>query len=251
MSGRIAVISDIHANLTALEAVVADLQMVGADAVIVGGDLVGSGSRPAQVVDRLRDLGWPCIYGNADEMVWNPAAVDAFFAPPALAAWKPVVDRAAAATSAALGDARIDWLRQLPDIWRGDGLAVVHASPASVWRSPGAAATDDELRAVYSPLETRRVVYGHIHHPFVRQVRRQPEPADAAELTVANAGSVGMPYDGDPRASYLVVDDGGVTIRRVDYDIEREAAALLASGCPDHQWITAMLRAGRALPLTD
>jgi diadenosine tetraphosphatase ApaH/serine/threonine PP2A family protein phosphatase len=62
---------------------------------------------------------------------------------------------------------------------------------------------------------------------------------------VANAGSVGLPYDGDPRAAYLLVDDGLPTIRRVEYDIEREAGSLLASGYPCAAWLAAMLRTGR------
>jgi predicted phosphodiesterase len=70
---RIAVLADIHANLTALEAVVDDIQRQAPDVVIVGGDLVGNGSRPAEVVDCIRALGWPVIQGNSDEMLWNAA----------------------------------------------------------------------------------------------------------------------------------------------------------------------------------
>ena len=70
---RVAVLSDIHANLTALDAVVADIRMHAPDAVVVGGDLVGSGSRPAEVIDRIREIDWPVIQGNSDEMLWNAA----------------------------------------------------------------------------------------------------------------------------------------------------------------------------------
>lgn len=68
---RIAVVSDIHANLTALEAVIADLKTISPDFIVHGGDLC-SGSRAAEVIDRIRDLGWPGVYGNGDEMLWDP-----------------------------------------------------------------------------------------------------------------------------------------------------------------------------------
>ena len=72
------------------------------------------------------------------------------------------------------------------------------------------------------------MVYGHIHHPFVRRLPL---------LTVANAGSVSLSYDGDPRAAYALVDDGEITIRRVEYDIEREARDLAAVRFPFASWI--------------
>src|SRR5918994_2177771 len=69
---RIAIVSDIHGNLTALEAVVDDLKTVSPDLVVHGGDLVANGSRPAEVVDLVRDLQWPGVCGNTDEMLWKP-----------------------------------------------------------------------------------------------------------------------------------------------------------------------------------
>jgi diadenosine tetraphosphatase ApaH/serine/threonine PP2A family protein phosphatase len=82
-------------------------------------------------------------------------------------------------------------------------------------------------------------VYGHIHTPFVRELRA---------ITVANTGSVGLSYDGDVRASYLILDDTKVSIRRVEYDIEREAQALMGSGLPHAYWMCQTLRAGRYVP---
>ena len=108
-----------------------------------------------------------------------------------------------------------------------------------MWRSPSAKASDEELAATYGTLGSSCVVYGHIHHPFVRRLPL---------LTVANAGSVSLSYDGDPRAAYALVDDGEVTIRRVAYDIEREARDLAAVRFPFASWIAAMLRGGTFLP---
>jgi predicted phosphodiesterase len=72
---RIAVVSDIHANLSALEAVVSDLRKTGVDLVVHGGDLMSGGPRPAEVIDRIRELTWPGVHGNTDEMLWMPQRV--------------------------------------------------------------------------------------------------------------------------------------------------------------------------------
>ncbi len=112
----------------------------------------------------------------------------------------------------------------------------MHASPGDLWRAPMADAEDAELIATYSQCDARTVAYGHIHVPFVRELE---------QFTVANAGSVGSPYDGDPRASYLLVDrDGGQSVR-VEYDIEREVALLQGSDYPDAEKIAEGRRAGR------
>ena len=95
---------------------------------------------------------------------------------------------------------------------------------------------DADLLKAYAELDAPLVVYGHIHRPYVR---------DLGSMTVANSGSVGSPYDGDPRASYLLVDDdGGAEVVRVEYDVEREVAGLLASGYPGAARIAESRRSG-------
>jgi diadenosine tetraphosphatase ApaH/serine/threonine PP2A family protein phosphatase len=111
-------------------------------------------------------------------------------------------------------------------------MALVHASPESLWRAPSPEAGAAELAAVYAPLEKPVVVYGHIHRSFVRNV---------GEMTVVNSGSVGLPYDGDRRAAYLLLDDFVPTIRRVNYDIDRELKDLAGSAIPHVSWIAKML----------
>jgi putative phosphoesterase len=239
---RVAVVSDIHGNLTALEAVVADLTQVSPDLIVHGGDLVGSGASPAEVVDRVRDLGWPGVQGNAEEMLWNPARVAEYFAPPALQPWREIVSRTILATVDAIGGERLTWLRALPERWSGHDLTVVHARPDDFWRAPMANASDNDLATTYGPLGTHCVVYGHIHCSYVRRL-------DA--LTVANSGAVSLSYDGDPRAAYVLIDAEQVTIRRVEYDVEREVAALFARRCPDATWLADMLRKGTPLPPPD
>lgn len=235
---RVAVITDIHGNLTALEAVIADLEQVAPDLVVQGGDLVAGGHRPVEVLDRVRERGWPGVQGNTDEMLWKPELFDQFMrSVPQLAhIWRMVFHKQAPATRELIGPDRLAWLRQMPLQWRGDALAVVHASPGNLWRSPMHNATNEELETTYAPLDRAVVAYGHIHLPFVREV---------GNMVVANCGSVGMPFDGDPRASYLVVDNGVAAIRRVEYDVEREIASLMRSTYPDAERIAETLRTAR------
>jgi putative phosphoesterase len=236
---RIAVVSDIHGNFTALEAVIADINATGADLVVHGGDLLGGGARQREVVDRIQDLGWPGVFGNADEMLWNPDLVAQHLSAPAYQRMRDIVFQHIAVTVDSIGPERLAWLRVLPVRWSANDLTVVHAGPNDVWRSPSVKASDQELGTTYGALGSRCVVYGHIHHPFVRRLPL---------LTVANAGSVSLSYDGDPRAAYALVDDGEITIRRVEYDIEREARDLAAVRYPFASWIGAMLRSGTFVP---
>lgn len=96
-------------------------------------------------------------------------------------------------------------------------------------------ASDAELDSVYRPLSQPIAVYAHIHRPFVRHV---------AGMIVINTGSVGLPYDGDSRASYLLLDDSEPEIRRVEYDVDREIKALSACGLPHADWIAKILESG-------
>jgi predicted phosphodiesterase len=234
---RIAIISDIHDNLTAFQAVLADLRETSPDLTLHGGDLVSGGSSPAEVVDRVRDLGWRGVFGNTDEAIARPETLEEFAsqspAPPSL--WDAVRDMTAF-TREALGEERIAWLGALPRVVIHPPVALVHASPASAWRSPLADATDAELESTYLPLGQAIAVYGHIHKSFVRNL---------AGLTVINTGSISQSFDGDPRASYLLIDNGTSRIRRVEYDIEREINTITTRGLPHVDWMARTLRAAR------
>jgi putative phosphoesterase len=233
---RTAIVSDIHGNLTALEAVLADLRLNSPDVILHGGDLAANGAHPADVVDRIRDLGWLGVRGNTDEMLWSPEDLTK------LATKFPKLRRILAAfeemipwTRTSLGEDRIRWLQTLPYLQRQGAVAILHASPNDLWLAPLPGASDLELQSVYGGLEVPIVVYGHIHRPYVRHLEG---------MTVANTGSVSLSYDGDPRASYLLLDGPNVTIRRVEYDLEREADALKHSGLPHAGWLCQILRAG-------
>jgi putative phosphoesterase len=232
---RLAIVSDVHGNLTALEAVVRDVEAAQPDLVLQGGDLVMMGPRPAEVVDLIRELGWQGVVGNTDEALWRPEAR------PELERQMPklgpllslVFDEYAPATSELLGEQRLAWLRELPAEHREGELLLLHAGPGDLWRAPLPEASDDELTEAYDGLGAGIVVYGHIHRPYVRELDG---------LTVANSGAVGMPFDGDWRASYLLIEDGAVEIRRVEFDLERELHLLAASGYPDAERLAQVRR---------
>lgn len=233
---RVAVVSDVHGNRTALEAVIADLAETAPDLVVHGGDLADTGSSPVHVVDRIRELGWSGVFGNTDELLFRPASLREFARefPESQGIFRRV-EETAAASRARLGPERLSWLQGLPGTYVGDGWALVHASPDDAWRAPSATAEDRRFEQAYGPLGRRIVVYGHLHTPFVRTL---------AGMTVVNSGSVGMPYDGDQRASYalLDVDAGRATIRRVEYDLESELRALARSGLPHADWTAEVMR---------
>lgn len=224
---RLAVVSDIHGNLAALDAVLADLATVRPDLVVHGGDLALNGPHPAECVDRVRELGWPGVVGNTDQALWT--------LPPTLPENTLKVFRVLiAATAELLGGERIGWLQTLAAEWRdGNDVALVHAVPGDTWKGVLPHESDAALRTFYAPLRAALAVYGHIHRPYVR---RMPD------LIVANCGSVGLPWDGDPRAAYLLVENGEPAIRRVGYDVGRHVADLQTSEYPSSQYLIEQAR---------
>jgi putative phosphoesterase len=233
---RIAVVSDIHGNRTAFQAVLEDLKQTSPDVVFHGGDLADAGSGSVEIVDRIRNLGWKGVAGNTDQMLALPECFEAFTSrSPNLATLWDAIREMAAFTRDLLGEERLSWLGNLPLIHVHDLVAIVHASPGDPWSAPPFEASEEELQARYASLSRSIVVYGHIHRPFVRTI---------GSLTVANSGSIGLPYDLDRRASYLLIDDARIEIRRVEYDLAREFEALKTSGIPHADWIARTLESG-------
>jgi putative phosphoesterase len=224
---RIAIVSDVHGNLPALEAVIADLAGVRPDLVVYGGDLALGGPNPAEVVDRVRELAWPSVLGNTDVVLGGERMIPeqglGFIAPPA------------ARTRDLLGPERVAWLTTRPMEWRGEGVAVVHAVPGDCWAIVRDDAPDERLRETYGPLGVPVAGYGHIHRAFVRRMDG---------LTVVNSGSVSLSLDGDVRAAYAVVEDGRVEHRRIAYDLEAVVADLVAMDYPNAATYAAWLRTG-------
>lgn len=205
----LALIYDVHGNLPALEAVLADASGAGAAQHVLGGDYALFGPWPRETVERLlalEDARW--IRGNGER--WTAAAEDA--------PDDEVIQSAIVACRAALGDELTEELAALPETLTREDTLVCHASPVSDVRSFMPEPADDEDELLQS-IGARRLVFGHTHLPFRRRA--------ANGLELVNPGSVGMPFDGDPRAAYALVTDGGeIEHRRVAYDHEASAAAL-------------------------
>ena len=234
---RLAIVSDIHGNLTAFEAVLADLRQTAPDLILHGGDLADSGASPAEIVDRVRDLGWQGVMGNTDEMLARPDSLEEFaIQSPQMQPFLSAIQEMAVATREKLGEERLAWLRRLPPIQVCGPMALIHASPEDLWRAPTSEVSDAELESVYGPLGQRVAVYGHIHCSYIRTV---------SAMTIANAGSVSLSYDGDRRAAYLLLDDSRPVIRRVEYDVDRELKTLSGCGLPHADWVAKILDTAR------
>jgi len=234
---RIAIVSDIHGNRTAFEAVLGDLRQTSPDLILHGGDLADGGASPVEIVDRIRDLGWQGVVGNTDEMLFKPESLTEFAKQsPKLQPLFAAVEQMAVATRETLGEERLAWLRTLPRIQFRGRMALVHASPDSLWRAPLPEASDAELESVYGPLGQPLAIYGHVHRSYVRT---------ASKMIVANTGSVSLSDDGDRRAAYLLLDESKPAIRRVEYDVDKELRALSSCGLPHADWIAKTLESGR------
>ena len=202
----LAVLYDIHGNLAALEAVLEDARHGGVRRFVLGGDYALFGPWPDETVTRLRELDATWIRGNGER--WTAHPEDA----------PEHVQAAVAACREALGTEAVEELAALPEEAVLDETRFCHASPGSdlVTFLPDPADDEDGLlRDVSEP----RLVFGHSHLPFRRTA--------STGVELINPGSVGMPFDGDPRAAYaLMADDGRVEHRRVEYDHAASAAAV-------------------------
>jgi predicted phosphodiesterase len=228
---RIAVLSDIHSNLIALDAVLTQIGSV--DAVWHLGDVVGYGPEPDAVVDRLAALDATGVRGNHDAAAAGGDEID-WFNPDARAAMEW--------TRTAISETTRAWLDGLPPRRVEADFTLVHGSPRDpIWEYVTSAAL---ARAGLSAISTEHGLHGHTHIPiaFTQVDGRMRTLAPRAGNTVAlgegrtllNPGSVGQPRDGDPRASYMVIDSDARTATwgRVAYDIDAVVAKMRAAGLP-------------------
>ena len=243
---RIAVLSDVHGNLPALEAVAAEIRREKPDAVLVAGDLVLNGPDPNGCVDALRLLeseGALIVSGNTDIAVGDFDYGSAF---PQYQDGVPDVIRAAAEWAHdELGDDQLEWLRRLPAERRtraaDDSLVlVVHASPGSQTRGFDQALDANVIFERAAATDARVICVGHTHVPEVR---------DLGWKVIVNAGSAGYVFDGDPTASWAMVTlvDGTVdaVIRRTPFDALSVANAISARGLPGDVYRAATVRTGK------
>lgn len=228
---RIAVLSDIHSNLPALDAVLAHAGEV--DALWHLGDVVGYGPDPDGVVARLAERGAIGVRGNHDAAALGGPEIHWF---------NPEAAAAAAWTRDTISPATRAWLEALPLRRVEDRVTLVHGSPRDPLREY--IVTLDVASANLAGLPTRYGLHGHTHVPvaFIDDGRDLDvvDPEDGTTLTLddrptlLNPGSVGQPRDGDPRASYLLIETATWTVdwRRVAYDVTSVQAAIRAAGLP-------------------
>lgn len=219
---RVALISDVHANAVALDAVVADAFEHAVDAFWNAGDLVGYGPEPDAVVSTLRALGGRSVRGNHDAAAIGDLELDGF---------NPLAAGAIRWTAETMQPATAEYLASFPETLSIDPVTIVHGT----FRDPlwHYLESYDDARAHFELQQSWLSVTGHTHRPVLiyqdpagnlssrLAPLGEPLPLDVAGRWCINPGSTGQPRDGDPRASYAILDlaQTTITFRRVAYDI--------------------------------
>ena len=202
---RVAVLNDVHGNLPALEAVLAEVATLEADEIVVGGDVI-SGPFPRESLDRLVGLGAIFVRGNADrESPRAPAGL-----------WEWVAER--------LDPLSLEFLSERPHALSVGGVLYCHGSPRDEDEILTRVSPDERFRAALEGVEERLVVGGHTHVQFVREIDG---------IRFVNAGSVGMPYEGRPGAFWTVVDGERIEHRHTPYAVDAAVIAIRATGYPE------------------
>jgi putative phosphoesterase len=238
---RIAILSDIHGNLPALEAVLSDLAgQADIERVYCLGDLVGYAPFPNEVIERIRGARIPTIIGNYDDGTgFDRDDCGCTYKEPEA---KALGDQSFAWTKAHVTEENKAFLRSLAREIRltfdGVRLLLVHGSPRRVNEYLYEDRPDASFRRLAASAGADAIFFGHTHIPYTKQV---------AEVLFVNVGSVGKPKDGDPRACYVVVEASAgqldVHFRRLSYPVERVVEAIRQSDLPDT--FAGMLKMGR------
>ena len=236
---RIAVFSDVHSNLPALEAVLSDIDAAGVDGKYALGDLVGYAPWPNEVLDRLRVEGLPIVMGNYDDGTgFERDECGCAYTNPAE---KALGDESFAWTKAHTSDENKAWLRTLhPEIrFEADGkrYLLVHGSPRRINEYLYETKPDETFARIAAGADADIFRCGNTRRPYYKAV---------GQARFVIVGSAGRPKDGDPRACWALLDTatGSVEFRRVTYDVESAAAAIEASDLPSE--FAEQLREARA-----
>jgi putative phosphoesterase len=210
---KIGLISDVHANAVALEAVLKDMEGK-VDVILCAGDIVGYNPYPNETVELLKRYKVKCVRGNYDHAVVT-GDVQWF---------NPVASQTIRWTMSHLTRDSLRFLESLPEHIDLNGLSVYHGSPN---RLQDFVFEGDHERfcSAFDPLEVRVVVFGHTHVPLEEI---------CGDKTILNPGSVGQPRDGDPRASYGIYDTDTrrFTVHRVSYDVKKVQDRIIELGLP-------------------
>lgn len=258
---RVAIFSDVHGNLTALEAILADIKAQTPDMIFLAGDLCLGGVRPLACLQRIQQEKISPIYGNADELVGQQPLLSNDIQAEKQEQQAQANDLVTW-TKAQLSEIDRAWLRSLPfsrrvsptTNWRDD-IFIVHANPHDVhqhiYPSEERQQTmygeikqsDDsaELRQLLHSLHMGILAFGHLHVPNIRQWR---------DILLVNISSVSLPLDGDPRAKYGLFtwqnDQWSITHQHVPYDMEAEIEQLTQIQPPTWQTLVQRLQTATA-----
>ncbi len=229
---RFAIIADIHGNLEALQAVLADIKEQRCTHYACLGDVVGYGPKPKECLDIIRGMGMPVVKGNHDEYCSVDQATDGF---------NPAAAEAVLWTRDQISEEDKQWLRDLKYVRMVTSFTIVHATLDGPQRW---GYVFDKLAAAasFTYQNTSMCFFGHTHVPvafmrdsMVRGGTYSKFKTEPGKKYFINVGAVGQPRDGNPKASYVIYDvhEGTIEIRRVDYDIPAVQAKIRAVGLPE------------------
>lgn len=233
---RIAVLSDIHANLEAFEAVLRDIDIQAPDAVVSLGDNVGYGADPEAVVALLRERNIPSVMGNHEHGLTKPGGMDWF---------NPTARKAVERTAKLLSPESLAYLAALPPFLIMAGARCVHGMPPDKTHQYFFKYNDKALLRLFAAMPERIAFIGHTH--MLECARYEGRKIERGELSkgirrldpashyILNVGAVGQPRDGDKHAKYVLYDQNAssIDVRFVPYDAKRAADKILAVGMPE------------------
>jgi predicted phosphodiesterase len=229
---KYAIFGDIHANLEALQAVMADAEQQGCTDYVCTGDIVGYASDPNECLRIVREMGCPVVKGNHDEESTLSTSLEGL---------NPLAKQAMEWTRAQLNEDEQNFLKNMKLVRQVADFTIVHAT----LDTPGSwtyVTNKFDAMASFSYQFTQLCFYGHTHTPRIYVKSDSVEPLEETEVNLEmgrkyfiNVGSTGQPRDGDWRASYVVYDSDNqnVTIRRIDYDIQKAQDKIIEAGLPE------------------
>jgi|SRR5690625_1074528 len=233
---KIAFISDIHGNAVALEAVLADLRKKNVDEVFVLGDICFRGPEPKRSLEIIRALNTDVIKGNADE--WVVRGIDEGEVPQESL---PIMEKERNWAVAKLTGDQIDYLQDLPTElnleFGNTKIHAFHATPNSLFDIVQPSSSDEILENALFIKDANIYIYGHIHKPYIRFLDGR---------CVINTGSVGLPFDGVARSSYVLIDlmadHVEASIVRVSYDVDKVIQQFTQSDYPNKDFMMDVLK---------
>lgn len=234
---KIAIISDIHGNDEALLSVHEDIKQAKVDKIICLGDFIGYGPHPEEVAQFLMENDIPCVMGNHENAIINPATLISFSSDAMLSI---------EITGNLISDETVEYISNLPVNLIIDDMLFVHGVPPDSFRDYIVWLSDDELKAIFENLEQQFAFIGHTHDPLCcyydgktvdfQVLRRGINQLDSKVKNIINVGSVGQPRDGNSDAKYVIFDDVEFTVdlRFVKYDIDKTAELLAKKNFPKY-----------------